>query len=31
MIVWAKNSDDGGRIQGFVVEKDSPGVKIERM
>ena len=23
--VWAKNEDDGGRVQCFVVEKGSPG------
>lgn len=31
-IVWARNEDDGGRIQAFVVEKGSPGylpTKIE--
>ena len=32
MIVWARNEDEGGKIQAFVVEKGSPGftaTKIE--
>jgi len=32
VIVWARNKDDGDRIQAFVVEKGSPGIlsrKIE--
>ena len=31
VIVWARNKDDGGRIQGFVVEKGSAGFEIEKM
>ena len=25
-IIWAKNIDDGGKVQGFIVEKDSKGL-----
>ena len=31
IVVWAKNVDDGNRVQGFVVEKGSPGLKTEKM
>ena len=24
--VWARNADDGNKVQGFVVEKGSPGL-----
>ena len=25
-IIWAKNIDDGGKVKGFIVEKDSKGL-----
>ena len=31
MIVWARNEDDGGRVQAFVVEKGSPGMVCKKM
>lgn len=31
MIVWARNEDDGGRVQAFVVEKGSPGFEARKM
>ena len=31
VIVWARNVDDGGRIQAFVVEKGSPGFDVAKM
>ena len=30
-IIWARNEDDGGRIQAFVVEKGSPGYMPKKM
>ena len=31
VIVWARNVDDGNRIQGFVVDKDSPGMRATKI
>ena len=31
VIVWARNEDDGGRIQAFVVEKGSSGFLPKKM
>ena len=31
VIVWARNEDDGGRIQAFVVEKGSAGFMPKKM
>lgn len=31
VIVWARNEDDGGRVQAFVVEKGSPGFMPKKM
>lgn len=31
LIIWAKNRDDGNRIQGFIVEKGMKGLKTEKM
>ena len=31
VVVWARNEDDGGRIQAFVVEKGSPGFLPKKM
>ena len=31
VIVWARNEDDGGRVQAFVVEKGSPGIVCKKM
>jgi len=31
VIVWARNEDDGGRIQAFVVEKGSSGFMPKKM
>ena len=31
VIVWARNEDDGGRIQAFIVEKGSPGLVAKKM
>ena len=30
-IIWARNEDDGGRIQAFLVEKGSPGFMPKKM
>ena len=29
VVVWARNEDEGGKIQGFLVEASSPGYKAE--
>jgi glutaryl-CoA dehydrogenase len=29
--VWARNEDDGGRVQCFVVEQGSPGFTTKKM
>ena len=31
MIVWARNVDDGNRVQGFIVEKGSKGMVTTKM
>ena len=31
IVVWAKNKDDNDKIQGFVVEKGSAGLKTEKI
>lgn len=31
IVVWAKNKDEGNKIQGFVVEKGSKGLKTEKI
>ena len=31
MIVWARNENDGNRVQAFVVEKGSPGFVAKKM
>jgi glutaryl-CoA dehydrogenase len=31
LIIWAKNADDGNKIQAFVVEKDSKGLQTNKM
>ena len=31
VIVWARNKSDGDRVQGFIVEKGSPGFSVEKM
>ena len=31
VIVWARNENDGGRVQAFVVEKGSPGFVAKKM
>ena len=31
VIVWARNEDDGGRVQAFVVEKGSSGFMPKKM
>ena len=31
IVVWAKNKEDNQKIQGFVVEKGSTGMKIEKI
>ena len=30
-IIWAKNVDDGGKVQGFVVEKGSKGFSNKKI
>ena len=29
VIVWARNEDEGGKIQGFLVEASFPGFKVD--
>ena len=29
VIVWARNEDEGGKIQGFLVESSFPGYKVD--
>jgi alkylation response protein AidB-like acyl-CoA dehydrogenase len=31
IVVWAKNKEEGNKIQGFVVEKGSEGLKTEKI
>ena len=31
VIVWARNEDDGNRVQGFIVEKGSVGFTAKKM
>ena len=31
IIIWAKNQDDGNRIQAFIVTKGSPGLKTSKI
>ena len=31
IVVWARNLDQGGRVQGFVVEKGAKGFKATKM
>lgn len=31
VIVWARNVDDGNRVQGFIVEKGSQGLTVQKM
>ena len=31
IVIWAKNVDDGNKIQGFIVEKGQQGLKTSKM
>lgn len=31
ILVWARNEDEGGKIQGFIVEKDSKGLGLKKI
>jgi len=31
VIVWARNEEEGGKVQAFVVEKGSVGCMVEKM
>jgi alkylation response protein AidB-like acyl-CoA dehydrogenase len=31
IVVWASNVDEDNKVQGFVVQKGSPGLKTEKM
>lgn len=31
IVVWARNENDGNRVQGFVVENPSKGLKTEKI
>ena len=31
IIVWARNAEEGNKVQGFVVQKGSEGLRTEKM
>ena len=30
-VIWAKNVDDGGKVQGFIVQKGSEGLSTQKI
>jgi len=31
LLIWARNESEGGKVQGFIITKESPGYSVESM